>query len=160
MNLCQISKKFFFFLDLLVHKLFFYKNHSLQLLSTRNNWSISLLLISIILHTVGKETNYRLRWKLYCYSSPSNLTREIFFCLLSAFFAFLFWPIEITTANLQGLTHSNLSRSTNQVTLSNEHMNDFFWVQGDMIHYSTIPNRCLFSFVFILLTKRRKRSVW
>ena len=38
---------------------------------------------------------------------------------LSFFFVFVFWPIETTTATLQGLT--------NQVTLSSEHMNYLFW---------------------------------
>ena len=37
---------------------------------------------------------------------------------------FVFWPIKITTANLP----SNPSKSTNQVTLGNKHLNHLFWV--------------------------------
>ena len=105
--------------------------------------SISLLLISETLlylsmipsymSAVGEETNEpetSLRWKLFFWSSLSHLTPEIFvfpstLCLSFVFFVFVFWPIETTTTNLQCLTHSNHSKSTNQVTLSNEHMN--FW---------------------------------
>ena len=42
---------------------------------------------------------------LCCCCSPSA------FCLSFAFFLFAFWPIETTTANLQGLTHSKPSKS-------------------------------------------------
>ena len=86
--------------------------------------SISLFLISATLlylsritscmSAVGEETSEpktSLRWKLFCYSSPSHITPETF----------------VSTTNLQGLTHSNPSKSTNQVTLSNEHMNQVFW---------------------------------
>ena len=45
---------------------------------------------------------------------------------LSIFFVFKFWSIETTTSNLQGLTHSNPSKNTNQVTVSNKHMNHLF----------------------------------
>ena len=105
--------------------------------------SISLLLISVTLHylstipscrisAVGEETSQPetsccVRWKLYCYSSPSHLTPEHFvcssaFCLSFVFFFFVFvyWPIETTNVNLRGLTHSNPSKNTNQVTLSNK----------------------------------------
>ena len=66
-----------------------------------------------------------LRWKLYCFSSQSHLTPWNFvsssdFCLSFAFCVFAFWLTESTTANLQGLTHSNPSKNTNQVTLCNE----------------------------------------
>ena len=82
--------------------------------------------------TSERETSYCIRWKLYCYSLPSHLTLENFvslsaFCLSFVFFVFVFWPFETTTASLQGLTHSNPSKNTNQITLSNEHMNHLFW---------------------------------
>ena len=105
-----------------------------------------LLLISVTLHclstipscvsAVGEETsepetNCCVWWKLYCYSSPSQLTPENFvssaFCLCFVFFVFVYWPIETTAANLRGLTHSNPSKNTNQVTLRNKHTNHLFW---------------------------------
>ena len=109
--------------------------------------SISLLLVSAALlylsiipscmsavaeETSEPETSYCLRRKLFCYSSPNQLMPETFvspsaLCLSFVFFVFVFWFIETTTANLQGLTHSNTSKSTNQVTLSNKHMNYLFW---------------------------------
>ena len=109
--------------------------------------SISLLLISatlLYLSTIPsvclllakklasqKQANC-LWWKRFCYSSPSHLTPETFvspsaLCLSFVFFVFVFWLIESTIANLQGLTHSNPSKITNQVTLSNKHMNHLFW---------------------------------
>ena len=146
---CQISENIFFFLNLLVQKLFFDNSSlTLQLISaTFYLKSISLLLItarllylSIIsscMSAAGEETSepeisYCLRWKLFCYSSPSHLTPETFvspsaLCLSFVFFVFVFWLIESTIANLQGLTHSNPSKITNQVTLSNKHMNHLFW---------------------------------
>ena len=47
----QIYGNIFFFTDLLVQEQFFYKSNWFQLLSTKNDWSISLLLIAIILRT-------------------------------------------------------------------------------------------------------------
>ena len=49
----QIFENIFFSLDLLVQKLFFDKNHWFQLLSTKNDWIISLFLISITLHSLS-----------------------------------------------------------------------------------------------------------
>ena len=107
--------------------------------------SISLFLISATLlylstitscmSAVGEEFSEpktSLLWKLFCYSSPSHITPETFvsasaLCLSFVFFVFVFWPIETTTTNFQALTHSNPSKSTNQVTLSNEHINHLFW---------------------------------
>ena len=109
--------------------------------------SISLLLISATffylstipscMSDVGEETSKPeticcLRWKLFCYSSPSHLTPKNIvspsaLCLSFVFFVFVFWSIETTTSNLQGLTHSNPSKITSQVTVSNEHMNHVFW---------------------------------
>ena len=87
--------------------------------------SIELLLISVTLHylsiipscvsavgteTSEPETSCCVWWRLCCYSSPSHLTPENFvsssaFCLSFGFFVFVFWPIETTAANLQGLAH-------------------------------------------------------
>ena len=87
----QISENFFF-LNLLMQKIFFDKNHWFQLLFTENDWIISLFLsqshyivylsvpISQSFHRVFfllvKKTTFDFRLKIYCYSSPSHLTRE------------------------------------------------------------------------------------
>ena len=99
----QIFENIFFSLDLLVQKLFFDKNHWFQLLSTKNDWIVSLFLISITLHSQPFyhvfcwRRSFGFRWKLYCYSSPSHITRENFvsrcsFCL-SFFFSFLLFEL-------------------------------------------------------------------
>ena len=49
----QIFENIFFFLDLIVQKIFFDKNHCFQLLSTKNDWIISLFLISFTLHSLS-----------------------------------------------------------------------------------------------------------
>ena len=131
---CQISETIFFFLNLLLQKLFF-DNSSLtpQLISAPYYFkSISLLLITATLpylstilscmSATGEETSepeisHCVRWKMFCYSSPSHLTPETFvspsaLCLSFIFFVIVFWLIETTIANLQGLTHSNPSKST------------------------------------------------
>ena len=127
----QISENIFFFLDLLVQKLFFDKKQLIP--APLYLKSISLLLASATLlylstipscmsavgeETSEPETSYCLRWKLFCYSSPSHLTPVTFLspfalCICFDLFVFVFWLIEITTANLQGLIHSNPSKSTN-----------------------------------------------
>ena len=70
-------------------------------------------------------------------ATPRRVTQRdkiLFLCLLFVFFFFFFflvldfWLIETTTGYLQGLTHSNPSKSTNQVALSNEHEKHAFWV--------------------------------
>ena len=50
MSLWSNIRKHFLFLNLLVQKLFFDKNHWFQLLSTKNDWNISLFLIPNTLH--------------------------------------------------------------------------------------------------------------
>ena len=50
MSLWSNIRKHFIFQHLLVQKLFFDKNHWFQLLSTKNDWSISLFLIPNTLH--------------------------------------------------------------------------------------------------------------
>ena len=68
----QISENIFFFLNLLVKKIFFDKDHWFQLLSTKNDWIISLFLISITLHRVRSHDsqnelipvwNFKPAWK-------------------------------------------------------------------------------------------------
>ena len=119
-----------------MQKLFFNKNHWFQLLSTKNDWSISLSLISITLH-ISQQFHHVYCWQinqlppsiktfLLLLTNSSNWRKFCFsvcFCLSFVFFVFVFWPIETTAANLLGLIHSNSSKTTNQVTLSKEHMN-------------------------------------
>ena len=135
-NCFTILSSLMSFLDLLMQKHFFDKNHWFQLLSTKNDWIISLLLISITLHSLSVSLStipsclllakrFWLSMKtLLLLLTKSPYARKFCFsvCFLSFFrffFVFVFWPIETTTATLQGLT--------NQVTLSNEHMNYLFW---------------------------------
>ena len=147
----QISENVFFFLDLIVQKRFFYKNHWFQPLSTKNDWVISLFLISITLHSlainhsimssVRKETSFGFWWKLYCYSSPSHFARENFVCrsifcfFFFFFYVFFFWPLT-TTLNLQDLTHSKPPKCTNQVTLRDKHIANqlSLWALGDLVY--------------------------
>ena len=119
----QIFENIFFFLVLLVQKIYFDKNHWFQLLSTKNEWIISLFLISVTLHNLSvshsiisfvckKKQGLTFNQNLYCYSSPSHPTWENFVSLFAlwlffVFFVFVFWTIEMTTANVQGLTHPN-----------------------------------------------------
>ena len=94
--------------------------------------------------TSEPETSYCLRWKLFSYSSPSQLAPETFvypstLFLCFVFFVFLFWTIETTTATFQGSTHSTLSKKTKQVTLSNGYMNHLFWASCNLVHYRINP---------------------
>ena len=117
----QILENIFFFLNLLVQKIFFDKNPNFswfQLLSTKDDCIISLCLISVALQSLSfshfitssvwnkkqKKTRFGFQWKPYCYSSPSHLTREDF---ISCF-------------------NQTPAKCTNQVTLSNEHMGYLF----------------------------------
>ena len=84
----QIFENVLFFLDFLVYKIFFDKNHWFQLLTTKNDWFMLLFLISITLHSLSinhfimysvcNKTSLGFCWKLYCYTSPSHLTRQNF----------------------------------------------------------------------------------
>ena len=115
----QISENIFSFMNLLMQKIFFDKNHWFQLLSTKNDWIISLFFISITLHILSlshsmmssfcwQKSNLWLSMKtLLLYSSPSHLTRENSVSWVALCLSFVFWPIETTTANLQSLAHSN-----------------------------------------------------
>ena len=131
----------FYFLDLLEQKLFFEKNHWFQPLSTKNDWSISLVLILITLR-ISQPFHHVCCWRinklspsmkilLLLFAKSLNARKNCFSACFLSFFHFFcfcfFWPIETTAANLLGLTHSNPSKSTNQVTLRNEHMNYPLW---------------------------------
>ena len=98
------SQKNLFFLDFLVQKIFFDISDWLQLLSNKIEWFISFFLVLIILlslslrhssmSSVGKKTSFGFRWKLYCYSSSSHLTRENFvsrFVHLFRFHFLVYW---------------------------------------------------------------------
>ena len=139
----QISENIFFFLNLLMQKIFFDKNHWFQLLSTKNNWIISLFLISITLQRLSlghsimssfcwqKKTIFDFRWKIYCYSSPSHSREKILFLgLLSVFLSFSSFSVFGLMRPLLQICKVWLTRTpakcTNQVTLSNEHMNYLF----------------------------------
>ena len=87
--------------------------------------------------------------------SPNARKFCLFLCFLSFFhyFCFLFLANWATTENFQGLSHSNVSKNTNQVTqvtnigiISFERKVTWFATAG-------IPSSCLFSVVYILLTK-------
>ena len=100
----QIFENIFFFLDLLVQKLFFDKNHWFQLLSNNNNWIISLLLISVTLHSLSASLStipsclllakklWFLMKTLLLLLAKSPYARKICFlvCFLSFFRVFLF----------------------------------------------------------------------
>ena len=90
---------------------------------------------------VGKGRNYVLRWKLYATPYKSLKARKFCFsvCFPSFFrffFVFVFWPIETTTTNLLGLTHSDLPKIINQVNLSNKQMNHLLWGKVSLSHKS------------------------
>ena len=124
--------------------IFFCRNSSLTktilyFLSTKRDWSISLFLISITLH-ISQPFHHGCCWRknklrvsmktLLLIITKSPKVRKFCFSvhfLYFVFLVFLFWLIDSTTKNLQGLTLSNPSRRTNQVTLSNEHINLLFW---------------------------------
>ena len=96
--------------------------------------NITLSLNHSILYVCCWRRNQRARDKSSMKTSFLLLTkspnaRSFCFSLYFSFvfFVFVSWPIETTTANLQCLTRSNPSKSTNQVTLSNGHMNYLFW---------------------------------
>ena len=121
----------------LIPATFYLKSISLLLISATLISALYLSTIPWFMSAVGNETSepeisYCLWWKLFCYSSPSHLIPETFVSpsalCLSFIFSFLCSDLKTTTANLQGLTHPNPSKSTNQVTLSNKHMNHLFWV--------------------------------
>ena len=137
----QISENIFFFLNLLMQKIFFYKNQWFQLLSIKNNWIISLFLISIILHSLSlghfimssfcwqKKNNPWLSVKtllLHLTKSPNARKFCFWGCCLSFFRFFRFHFFGLLRPLLQickvWFTQTP-AKCTNQVTLSNEHMN-------------------------------------
>ena len=71
----------------------------------------------------------------FCGQISENITkspnaRKIFLLgllfVFRGFFVFVFWLIETTAANFQGLAHSNSAKCTNQITRSKENMNYLF----------------------------------
>ena len=104
----QISENIFFFLNLLMQKIFFDKNHCFQLLSTKNNWIISLFLISVTLHSLpfGDSIMSSFCWQKKqsltfdenFIATPQQITREnsvsqLALCLSFAFFSFSFYGL-------------------------------------------------------------------
>ena len=96
----QISENIFFFLDLLVQKIFFDKNHWFQLFSTNNDWIISLFLISQPFYHVfcWQRNKLRLSMKTLLLLLTKSLNARKFcfsVCFLSFFrffrFRFLFY---------------------------------------------------------------------
>ena len=97
----QIYGNIFFFTDLLVQEQFFYKSHWFQLLSTKNDWSISLLLIPIILRTSQhfylvccwqrKKLRASMKTLLLLLAKSPNARKKIFLCQrASVFLSLLF----------------------------------------------------------------------
>ena len=132
-----------------MQKLFFDNSSlTLQLISAPYYFkSISLLLITATLpylstilscmSAAGEETSepeisHCVRWKMFCYSSPSHLTPETFvspsaLCLSFVFFRYRFltyWGHYRQFARFDSLKPL---KKYYQVTLSNEHMNHLFW---------------------------------
>ena len=73
----QISENIFFYLNLLMQKIFFDKIHWFQLLSTKKDWIILLFLISITVHSLSvshsimssfcwQKTISEFQWKICC----------------------------------------------------------------------------------------------
>ena len=105
----QVFKKIFFFLDLLVQKLFFDKNHWFQLLSTNSDWIISLLLISITLHSpssslstipscllLAKKLWFSMKALLLLLTKSPHARKFCFLvCFLSLFHCFLFLLFDL-----------------------------------------------------------------
>ena len=102
----QIFENMFYFLDLLEQKLFFEKNHWFQLLSTKNDWSISLVLISITLR-ISQPFHHVCCWRinklapsmktlLLLFAKSPNVRKNCFsVCFLSffRFFCFCFFGL-------------------------------------------------------------------
>ena len=97
----QIYGNIFFFTDLLVQEQFFYKSNWFQLLSTKNDWSISLLLIAIILLTSQhfylaccwqrKKLRASMKTLLLLLAKSPNARKKCFLCQrASVFLSLLF----------------------------------------------------------------------
>ena len=76
---------------------------------------------------------------LLLFTKLPKVKKSCFSSTLCLSFVFGFWLIETTTTNLHGLTHTNLLKSTDQVTLNYKYMNNFNWVQGNLIYYRINP---------------------
>ena len=148
-----------------MQKIFFDKNHWFQLLSTKNNWTISLLLISSTLHSLSlghsiidhviflfaKNNLWLSRKTLSLLLTKSHNARKFGFsaCSLTSFlffrfrfFVFFFVPLQNVLTKSPYVTNIWIISFRRKVT----------WFTT-----AYIPNRCLFSVACILLTKRRMR---
>ena len=131
----QIFEKIFFFLDLLVQKLFFEKSHWFQLISDQNDHLIVINLAYITLtiyqpfhHVFCWQRSFGFRWKPYCYFLPSHLTRRNFvsrsaFCLSFVFFIFrvlVYWDHYIKVSEFDSHKPSKMykPRHPKQRTIS------------------------------------------
>ena len=96
----QISENIFFFWTFLCRNSSLTKtidsSSFLQKTTETSHCSYSQTRCIFLTHStmsaVGEETSYGFRWKLYCYSSPSHVTREILFLrLLSVFLSYFLY---------------------------------------------------------------------
>ena len=105
----QISENIFFFLDLLVQKVFFNKNQWFWLLCTKNEGIISLFLISQLFHHIfcRRRAKLRLSMKTLLLLTKSPYARKFCFwvCFLSFFhFCFLaYWDHYCKFAGCESL---------------------------------------------------------
>ena len=137
----QISENIFF-LNLIKQKIFFDKNYWFQLLSTKIDWIISLLLISITLHSLSlghsimssfcwQKNNLWLSMKTL--SLLLTLREKVLFLVLVSlfvsFFSFSFFGLLRPLLQICKVwLIQTPARCTNQVTLSNRDMNYLFRV--------------------------------
>ena len=125
----QIFENIFFSLDFLVQKLFFDKNHWFQLLSTKNDWIISLFLISItlrslsvnhfIMSSVGEEA---LAFDENFIATPHQVTlreKMLFLRLLSVFLLFCFCFCFLTYWDHYEHVYMRTEVNSNQFEISN-----------------------------------------
>ena len=104
-NLCENLRKHHFFLNPLMEKIIFGKDHWFYLFSTKSGWIISLFLISIILHSLSlghsimssfcwQKNNLWLSMKtLLLLLTKSPNARKLFLGLLSVFISFSFFDL-------------------------------------------------------------------
>ena len=127
-------------------------NHSMKYVCCwwRNQQARNMLLplMKTFLLLLTKSSNARnFRFSL-CFIS--------FLYLCIGYFIFVFWPVDTTATNFQELTHSNPSKSTNQVTLSKKHKNHLFWAQSNLVHYRINP----YFLLFIFFWQKKDARVW
>ena len=143
----QIFENIFFSLDLLVQKLFFDKNHWFQLLSTKNDWLVSLFLISITLHSlsvnhsimssVGEEA---LAFDENFIATPHQVTlREkiLFLGVLSVFLFFFFRFCFLSYWDHYEQVYMRTKVNSNQFQISNR-FEMSFCLHGSL--HGNLPN--------------------